>query len=102
MKLNVTREAADLYKKEMNLREEDSLRLFVRVGGVGSGGFSAGVTRDIPGGPCHSVEVSGITFYVTGDDLWYFDGMTVDYDEDLDEVTFTNPVIGDVSNPEAK
>ncbi|PYZ98191.1 hypothetical protein CR205_06245 [Alteribacter lacisalsi] len=102
MNLTITREAADLYKREMNLKEGDSLRLYVRVGGVGSGGFSAGVTKEIPASHCHTAEASGITFHVTEDDVWYFNGMTVKYDPDMDEVSFSNPDIGDVINPEGK
>ncbi|RNA69399.1 HesB/YadR/YfhF family protein [Alteribacter keqinensis] len=99
MDLTITDNAAGLYKKEMNLADGDALRLYVRVGGIGSGGFSAGVTKELPEGTYMTKESGGITFCISEDDEWYFDGMTIDFNQDLGEVQFTNPKIEDVTNP---
>ncbi|GEL07901.1 iron-sulfur cluster biosynthesis family protein [Salisediminibacterium halotolerans] len=100
MNLTITNEAVQFYKQELNLADNDTLTLYVRVGGVGSGGFSAGLSR---GRPDHSAvykhEEQGIIFYIAEDDAWYFDGMTIDYDADFDAVTYNNPRIDDVTNP---
>jgi iron-sulfur cluster insertion protein len=100
MELNVTMSAADFYKNEMELKAGDSLTLFVRVGGIGSGGFSAGVFKGRPDTPFQSIETSGITFCVTEADSWYFDGMTVDYDDDIDDIVFSHSRHSDLFNPE--
>ncbi|WP_353626224.1 hypothetical protein [Bacillus sp. JCM 19041] len=46
MKLIITERAANFYKKEMDLNSGDILRLYVRVGGIGSGGFSIGIMHE--------------------------------------------------------
>ncbi|WP_018922380.1 iron-sulfur cluster biosynthesis family protein [Salsuginibacillus kocurii] len=100
MNLTITTEAASHYKEEMELAEGDILRLFCRVGGVGSGGFSIGVTveQEVPA-DAYSVQVEGITFVVHESDAWYLDGMVIDYNQDLDYLHFENKKIGDVINP---
>ncbi|PTL39515.1 HesB/YadR/YfhF family protein [Alkalicoccus saliphilus] len=100
MDLTVTTRAADFYKNEMELTTGSSLSLFVRVGGIGSGGFSAGVFKGSPDMPYRSTETSGITFCVTEADSWYFDGMTVDYDDDIDDIVFSHSRHSDLFNPE--
>ncbi|WP_096435213.1 iron-sulfur cluster biosynthesis family protein [Alteribacter populi] len=102
MNLTITESAVKFYKQEMKLLDNDAVRFFVRVGGVGSGGFSAGITKDLPVSDRHSVTVNHITFYVSSDDEWYFDGMTIDFNEDRGEVQFSNPKIEDVTNPQGK
>ncbi|MCE7792341.1 hypothetical protein K8O68_07900 [Salipaludibacillus sp. CUR1] len=99
MNFTITDEALDFYKKEMELKKGDSLTLYVRVGGVGSGGFSAGINRGIPEKAYVTLEKGGLLFCITEDDQWYFDGMTIDYHHDFGEVTFMNERIDDVINP---
>ncbi|WP_205774526.1 hypothetical protein [Alkalicoccus luteus] len=84
----VSEEAAQFYKKEMQLAEGDSVRLFARVGGVGSGGFSAGVEKGRPGLAGSEVKQAGIFFFVTDEDAWYFRGVKVIYDYDIGEIVF--------------
>jgi iron-sulfur cluster insertion protein len=99
MKLSISEKAVDLYKTEMGLRAGDSLRLYVRVGGCGSGGFSVGVTKDQPSPTSYVTKVNDINFFVEEEDFWYLNGMTIDFDEDLNYVTFENPNIQDTDNP---
>lgn len=99
VRLTITKEAADFYKSSMPLKTGETVTLFVRVGGVGSGGFSAGVTRGKPETDYRTVVQEDITFCISDDDSWYFDGMTIDYNSDYNEVTFINDSIGDVTNP---
>ncbi|WP_078595776.1 HesB/YadR/YfhF family protein [Evansella clarkii] len=99
MQLTITENAANLYKKEMSLKEGDVLALFVRVGGIGSGGFSAGVKKGRPDGDYTEVTSGGLVFSVSDEEIWYFDGMTIDFDEDMQELTFDNPKIDNVINP---
>lgn len=99
MNVTITEKAVQLYKKEMELNDGDILRLYVRVGGVGSGGFSVGVTKDAPTENAYVTNVGGIGFFVEEEDFWYLDGMTIDYDDDLNYVTFQNANIKDLDNP---
>ncbi|MCK0473948.1 iron-sulfur cluster biosynthesis family protein [Halalkalibacter sp. APA_J-10(15)] len=100
MHLKISKEAAYLYKKEIPLQAGDSLRLFVRVGGVGSGGFSVGVTKEEPPSKCFKVIKENIIFFVTEDDYWYFDGMEINYHEDLDYVQFKHSSFDHLDHPE--
>lgn len=99
MNLIITDEAIAFYKQEMTLIKGEELHLFVRVGGVGSGGFSVGINRGKPDIDAKVKEQEGVFFYVTEEDLWYFDGMTIDYDADFDAVTYDNPTISNTINP---
>ncbi|MBP3950689.1 iron-sulfur cluster biosynthesis family protein [Bacillus suaedae] len=102
MEFTITNQAAALYKKEILLQKGESLRLYVRVGGVGSGGFSVGVMKDQPTPTSFKVEREGIVFFITEDDFWYFDGMTIDYEEDLGYFDFSNPKFDQLDHPEPK
>lgn len=99
MELTITDEAANLYINEIPLQQGDTLRLFVRVGGVGSGGFSVGVIKEAPLSKAFQIKKQGVTFFVNEDDFWYFDGMTIDYDEDLSYLQFTNPNFDEMDHP---
>lgn len=99
MNVTITPEAARFYNHEVLLGKDQPLRLFVRVGGVGSGGFSVGVSKESPTSNCYQTTVEGITFFITEDDAWYFEGMTIDYNEDLNMMIFTNPQFEDIYHP---
>ncbi|RXI97806.1 hypothetical protein DS745_15695 [Anaerobacillus alkaliphilus] len=99
MEFIISEKAANLYKQEMGLQKGDSLRLYVRVGGCGSGGFSVGVTKDQPSPKAFARTVDSIKFFVEEEDFWYLDGMTIDFDLDLNFLTFENPNIKDTDNP---
>ncbi|WP_347550291.1 iron-sulfur cluster biosynthesis family protein [Pseudalkalibacillus hwajinpoensis] len=78
----VTDSAAEFYRNEMELRNGDCLRLFVRYAGSGdSGGFSLGVMSDRPSYDDYKQEVGGVTYFVRPDDQWFVDRMKLDYDE---------------------
>ncbi|WP_062046934.1 HesB/YadR/YfhF family protein [Bacillus sp. JCM 19034] len=100
MQLSISKKAAILYKKEMDLQKGDSLRLYVRIGGVGSGGFSVGVMKDKPNQFSYTVEQEGIIFFVEEDDFWYFNGMDIDYSEDLDYIHFEHATLEHLEHPE--
>ncbi|MDQ0206037.1 iron-sulfur cluster biosynthesis family protein [Alkalicoccobacillus murimartini] len=100
MQLTLSDAVVTLYKKEMELQPGESIRLFVRVGGVGSGGFSVGVMRDTPPKKAYEINKQDVTFFVTEDDFWYVDGMSIDYNTDLDRVEFHQPRFLDAAHPE--
>ncbi|AIC94520.1 iron-sulfur cluster biosynthesis family protein [Shouchella lehensis] len=99
MNVLITKEAVQFYRQEMHLVDGDELRLFVRVGGVGSGGFSVGVTREIEDFDYETIQQEGILFYVSKDDLWYIDGMHIDYNDDLDMVLFKQGKFDNLDHP---
>lgn len=92
MQLKVAEEAAQWYKEELELKDNDSLRFFVRYGGVGGlkPGLSLGIRPDTPQEPTAETTVKGIQFYIEKDDAWYFDNHSVQviYDSDKEEPDF--------------
>lgn len=100
MHVSISEAAALHYQKEMGMQAGDYLRLFVRVGGVGSGGFSIGVSRELPEDTAYILEKSGIQFFVNPQDQWYIDGMDITYDETIDYLNFSNPRMENTAHPE--
>ncbi|RSL33297.1 hypothetical protein D7Z54_11785 [Salibacterium salarium] len=100
MELTIKPGAALLYKEEMDLEDGEYLRLFVRIGGVGSGGYSIGVSIEKPEAEAYVLQEKGIYFFVNPQDQWYLNGMTISYDKTIDLLEFENPKIYDVTNPE--
>lgn len=84
----VTERAAHFYKREMELKSGDALRLFVRYGGYGKDGFSIGVEKSEGKDIVDGKEIEGITFFAHPDDRWFVDLVTMDADEDLEDVFF--------------
>lgn len=102
MMFTITDNAAQLYIDEIQLKKGDSLRLYVRVGGVGSGGFSVGVMKEEPNERSYCIEKQGVIFSISEDNFWYFDGMTIDYNEDTGYLIIENPTFENIEHPEFK
>ncbi|EJL43612.1 hypothetical protein BAG01nite_38540 [Brevibacillus agri] len=92
MKLTVTAPAVAWFKEEWGCKEGDSVRFFVRYGGVSTvqDSFSMGIAKEQPNEVGLSAVVDGITFYMEQDELWYMNGngLIVDYRPATDEVDF--------------
>ena len=73
--LQITERAAEIYKNDMELTKQDEVRLFVR----GAEGFFLGVEKSASEQGDWSLEVNGVRFFIKEDDLWMFDGMTLDF-----------------------
>jgi uncharacterized protein YneR len=75
MNIQISSEAATWYKQELNLKNGDFVRFYVRYGGFSpvQKGFSLGISSDEPNDIGAKTTVDGITFYVEEKDIWYFD-----------------------------
>jgi uncharacterized protein YneR len=81
---SITSAAANLYK-DIALEASEALRLFVKYAGSGdSGGFSLGVTADVPEENDYIQEIEGLRFFVRNEDKWFVENMKLDYDENTD------------------
>ncbi|MBH0155986.1 hypothetical protein IHV10_06360 [Fictibacillus sp. 5RED26] len=84
MTFSITSAAANLYK-DIALEASEALRLFVKYAGSGdSGGFSLGVTADVPEENDYIQEIEGLRFFVRNEDKWFVENMKLDYDENTD------------------
>lgn len=93
MELVISTDVAEWYKDELYLKDGDSVRFFVRYGGVGGNipGFSLGVNIEKAKNPHKTVKISNIEFFIEESDIWYFDeqDLHVNLDETLNEPSFS-------------
>ncbi len=97
MKLMVTPEAAQWFRREFGLQDGDAVRIFVRYGGgsVVDPGFALGVCVETPKSVAAMVEQEGTRYFVRSGDAAFLEGreVRVVYNEQDDEVEFiVNPV----------
>jgi len=89
MKLIISKEAAQWYKKELDVEDTDTLRFYVRYGGVGGKipGFSLGIKVDHPQNIHASTELEGVLFFVEQTDGWYFEesDLNISFDDKRQE-----------------
>ena len=90
MKLHVEQSAAKWYKDQLELKNGEYVRIYVRLGGCGSvhPGLSLGVSKDTPREIGVEHEVEGIHFYMEKDNLWYLDNkdLNISFDSGQEEV----------------
>jgi uncharacterized protein YneR len=86
LKIDISNEAIKWFKQEMNLQMGDFVKFHARYGGKSPlhQGFSLGISDHEPHTDISAkIEKEGITFYVSEEDLWFFDGH--DFQVDLNE-----------------
>jgi len=92
MNMEISQAAAAWFKRELDLKNGDYIRLFPRYssGGGLHPGFSLGIANDAPGRPAIQVEQEGIVFYMEEQDLWYMEGydLTIVYSESEDDIEY--------------
>lgn len=94
MKLEVSKDAALWYIKELNLSPGDSVKFFGKVYGP-HGGFSFALAKMEPSRPLISINVEGIEFYVEKADDWFFadKDLSITFDIDKNEPKYDVTVI---------
>lgn len=92
MNITVTKAALSWFREEWGTKAGDSIRFFVRYGGVSTvqDSFSMGIAKEEPNEIGISTVEDGTTFYMEKDELWYMNGkgLIVDYRPETDEVEF--------------
>jgi uncharacterized protein YneR len=92
MKIHICNEAAKWYKNELYLQNGDCVRFYARYGGINTflPGFSLGLSTEKPEDIGVKEEVDGVTFFIEGKDLWYFDdkNLYIDYNSNVQEPEF--------------
>lgn len=92
MNIQITDEALQWFKEEMEVSKGDEIRFYARYGGSSPfhEGFSLGMNRETSHEIGLATEIDGVTFYIEQADLWFFNDHTlvVSVDEQLDELTY--------------
>ncbi|MEW4369332.1 HesB/YadR/YfhF family protein [Paenibacillus kandeliae] len=92
MSIAVSNEAAQWYKKELDLQEGDHIRFYARYSSNSDihPGFSLGISVEPPVSPGLEQEAEGIQFYMESQDLWYLNGykLNVEYVDQEDDIRY--------------
>ncbi|WP_214890880.1 adhesin [Exiguobacterium sp. s142] len=90
MKINVTEEALQFFKDEMEVEAGQTVRLFAKYGGSTdlTHGFSVGVITEEIDNAVVETNADGIRFVVAEQDEWLFQGQDVNVEIRGDEVVF--------------
>ncbi|MGG1396447.1 hypothetical protein ABE288_00890 [Bacillus salipaludis] len=75
MFITIDEKAAAWFTKEFELNKPFSIRMFPQYAGFGQKhkGYSLAFSAEIPANVGYSKEVNGITFFVEGNDVWFFE-----------------------------
>lgn len=75
MFISIDEKAFSWFTNEFELKKPFSIRLFPQYAGFGQKhkGYSLAFSAESPTNAEFSKEIDGITFYVEGNDLWFFD-----------------------------
>lgn len=89
MNIQISKEAAKWYRKELDINEDAEMRFYVRYGGFDGNipGFSLGVGQRVPEEIHTSATKEGVTFFIEQNDAWYFEGkdLKINLNHKLDE-----------------
>ncbi|MDT2633440.1 iron-sulfur cluster biosynthesis protein [Enterococcus dongliensis] len=89
MKLTITPQAQNWFKKELAPAKGQGIKFYGKVYGKTQvhEGFSVGMAVDTPEDPLLTTTIGEQLFYIEATDEWFFEGfnLVVDYDEKLDE-----------------
>ncbi|WP_232697708.1 iron-sulfur cluster biosynthesis family protein [Brevibacillus daliensis] len=88
LQLTITPEFSLAYQKYAGFKPGETIRLYVRTAGPGTGGLFYAVDKDDRHKDDAFFDVEGIRFVIRPTDFWYFDGGTLSYDEVLGEYGF--------------
>lgn len=95
MNIEISDLAAAWYEQEMDLKNGDFVRFFVRYGGHSSiqQGFSLGLSNEPPIDLAIKTVKNGITYYIEEKDIWYFENynFSIDLNSKTNEPEFVFP-----------
>lgn len=75
MMISIDEKAFSWFNKEFELSKPFSIRMFPQYAGLGEKhkGYSLAFSAETPTNAGFTKEMNGITFYVEGNDSWFFD-----------------------------
>lgn len=75
MLISIDEKAANWFKKEYDFDNTMSIRMFPQYAGFGekNKGYSLAFSLETPANLGFKKEIDGITFFVEGNDVWFFE-----------------------------
>lgn len=89
VQLRIQPQFALAYQRYAGFKPGDTLRLYVRTSGPGTGGLFYGIEKDEKMSEDAEFEVEGLRFVIRPADFWYFDGGELSYDKRFGEYGFS-------------
>ncbi|MEH7417724.1 hypothetical protein V7266_20855 [Neobacillus drentensis] len=90
MFISIDEKAALWFTKEFEMKEPISIRLYPQYAGFGekNKGYSLAFSAEQSSDACYTQVLNGITFYVEGNDIWFFENTEtyLTFDELLKEI----------------
>lgn len=90
MLISIDEKAASWFKKEFDFNRPFSIRMYPQYAGFGqkNKGYSLAFSAETPSNAGFTTLLNGITFYVEGNDIWFFESTEtyLSVDEFLDEL----------------
>lgn len=93
MKINISEQALRWFKEEVGLSDGGKIKFYSQIYGCSPVQENYSLAFTVDNEPLDmevSTEIDGITFYVEGSDVWFFNGhdLHVDYNEKEDELEY--------------
>ncbi|AZU62024.1 HesB/YadR/YfhF family protein [Neobacillus mesonae] len=93
MKINISEQALRWFKEEVGLSDGGKIKFYSQIYGCSPVQENYSLAFTVDNEPLDmevSTEIDGITFYVEGSDVWFFNGhdLHVDYNEKKDELEY--------------
>jgi uncharacterized protein YneR len=75
MLISIDERAATWFKKEYEMQKPFTIRLYPQYAGFGEKhkGYSLAFSAELPSNAGYAKDINGITFYVEGNDVWFFE-----------------------------
>ncbi|MGZ4159280.1 MAG: HesB/YadR/YfhF family protein [Neobacillus sp.] len=102
MIISIDEKASNWFKKEFDFDKAFNIRMFPQYAGFGqkNKGYSLAFSAETPTNAGYTKEVNGITFFIEGNDVWFFEETEtyLSADDLIDELEITykeesNPTI---------
>jgi uncharacterized protein YneR len=93
MFISIDEKATSWFTKEFEISNPISIRLFPQYAGFGeqNKGYSLAFSAEHPANVGFTTEINGITFYVEGNDVWFFEDTEtyLSFNDLLEEIQIT-------------
>ena len=99
MFISIDEEASSWFRKEFEITKPFSIRMFPQYAGFGQKhkGYSLAFSAETPSNAGFIKEVNGISFFVEGNDVWFFEdtetSMSIDHLLDELKVSYKDELV---------
>jgi len=93
MLISIDERALAWFHNEFDSKKPLSIRMFPQYAGLGEKhkGYSLAFSAETPTNIGYTQEINGITFFVEGNDVWFFEDteMVLSFNDQIDEINIS-------------